>query len=63
MLRILESQFISDFTDSFFRSQYPFFGYIDYFSLNVFLSGLSGFLFNLDRRNSWMTGLPCLRNI
>ena len=30
MLRILESQFISDFTDSFFRSQYPFFGYIDY---------------------------------
>lgn len=46
MLRILESQFISDFTDSFFRSQYPFFGYIDYFSLNVFLSGLSGFLFN-----------------
>ena len=46
MLRILESQFISDFTDSFFRSQNPFVGYNDYFSLNVFLSGLSGFLFN-----------------
>ena len=46
MLRILESQFISDFTDSFFRSQYPFFGNIEYYSLNVFLSGLSGFLFN-----------------
>ena len=59
MLRILESQFISDFTDSFFRSQYPFFGYIDYFSLNVFLSGLSGFLFN---QIAEIVG-PCLRNI